>query len=74
MKKHAGGDILRGIVNQRGSTQGRSAQSVVSAKGTRNRRPPRVKVATYILPSEVREGWKVMHMTKDGKHITRVDY
>lgn len=73
-KKQAGGDSLRGVSsNVRGSTDGKQAQSVVSAKQTTYRRKSRVFAATYILPTEVRDGWKVMHVDKRG-HIVRVDY
>jgi len=54
-RRVAGGDTLRGSTsNVRGSTDGREAQSAVSARNTSLKRKPREQAMAYLKPDEIR--------------------
>ena len=73
-RRKAGGDELRSYTSQqRGSTDGRFAQSASDAKNTRMTPAPRETSSTFLLPSEIREG--ATSVTIDGRgRIVMVTY
>jgi hypothetical protein len=76
--RKADGDAMRSHVsNVKGASDGKAAQSAVSATSTRNVRKPRTSARAYLKPDEVRQppaGYVALVHTDSRGRITRVDY
>lgn len=72
-RKIAGGDTLRAVENVKGSTQGKRAQSAVSATQTSLKRKPRTSASMYLRPNEIGDATHVQ-TTKNGKHVKMIVY